>query len=99
VERILEFLDVPKEPPAVIESQHPPAYWPSTSGSNSFLVVENLEVRYDPTLPNVLHGLSFSLAAGERIGIVGRTGSGKSTLVSEMNGVPSKRKVNLLPRP
>jgi ABC-type multidrug transport system fused ATPase/permease subunit len=36
--------------------------------------------RYDPSLPNVLHDINFSVAAGEKIGIVGSTGSGKSTI-------------------
>lgn len=36
--------------------------------------------RYDPSLPNVLHELNFAIAAGEKIGIVGSTGSGKSTI-------------------
>lgn len=36
--------------------------------------------RYDPSLPNVLHDINFSIAAGEKIGIVGSTGSGKSTI-------------------
>jgi ABC-type multidrug transport system fused ATPase/permease subunit len=82
VERVVEFLDVPKEPPAVIESNRVPAYWPSSSNSDSLVVVEDLEVKYAPELPSVLHGVSFSLKARERVGLLGRTGCGKSTLVS-----------------
>ncbi|KAF8992653.1 P-loop containing nucleoside triphosphate hydrolase protein [Hymenopellis radicata] len=54
----------------------PPAYWPA-SGE---LRVENLTARYSPDGPKVLHDLSFTIKSGERIGIVGRTGSGKSSL-------------------
>ncbi|KAJ3921180.1 P-loop containing nucleoside triphosphate hydrolase protein, partial [Lentinula edodes] len=54
----------------------PPAHWPS-SGE---LRVENLSAKYAPDDPEVLHGLSFHIKSGERIGVVGRTGSGKSTL-------------------
>ncbi|KAI6119559.1 P-loop containing nucleoside triphosphate hydrolase protein [Pisolithus croceorrhizus] len=80
VERVAEYLDVPQDPPPVIESNRPPAYWPSTSVA-PFLSVENLSVRYAPSLPRVLTDVSFTLDAPARIGIVGRTGSGKSTLI------------------
>ncbi|KAF9062353.1 P-loop containing nucleoside triphosphate hydrolase protein [Rhodocollybia butyracea] len=44
------------------------------------LHVENLCARYSPDGPEVLHNLSFHINSGERIGVVGRTGSGKSSL-------------------
>lgn len=44
------------------------------------IVVKNLEVKYAPQLPSVIHGISFTLKPRERIGLLGRTGSGKSTL-------------------
>ncbi|KAG6855559.1 hypothetical protein H0H87_001040 [Tephrocybe sp. NHM501043] len=80
VERVVEYLDLPQEPPAIIESNRPPAYWPSSSNNNSLIAVENLEIKYAPDLPAVLHDVSFTLKAGERVGLLGRTGSGKSTL-------------------
>ncbi|PFH46615.1 hypothetical protein AMATHDRAFT_154310 [Amanita thiersii Skay4041] len=80
IERIVEYLDIPQEPPAVIESNHVPAYWPSTSNRNDLLSVENLSVKYGPDLPSVVQDISFTLKAGERVGLLGRTGSGKSTL-------------------
>ncbi|KDQ16443.1 hypothetical protein BOTBODRAFT_186497 [Botryobasidium botryosum FD-172 SS1] len=80
VERVVEYLDLPQEPPAIIESHRPPAYWPSSADSNSLVVVEDLEIRYAPDLDPVLHGISFTLKARERVGLLGRTGSGKSTL-------------------
>ncbi|KAG7443764.1 multidrug resistance-associated ABC transporter [Guyanagaster necrorhizus] len=80
VERVVEYLELPQEPPAVIESHRPPAYWPSSSENDSLIAVENLVVKYSPELPAVLQDISFTLKAGERIGLLGRTGSGKSTL-------------------
>ncbi|KZT66167.1 hypothetical protein DAEQUDRAFT_813713 [Daedalea quercina L-15889] len=82
VERVVEYLDLPQEPPAIIESNRPPAYWPSSTSQNkdSLIVVEDLVIKYAPELPAVLKNVSFSLKAGERVGLLGRTGSGKSTL-------------------
>ena len=84
VERLMEYLDIPQEPPAIIESSRPPAYWPSNSNKDSLLVVENICVRYAPELPAVLHNVSFKLKAKERVGLLGRTGSGKSTLATSL---------------
>jgi len=75
VERVKEFSDLPREPPEFIEPR-PAANWPSQGE----IVVEDLCIRYAPELPNVLHNLSFTLHPGERVGILGRTGCGKSTL-------------------
>ncbi|KAF8966908.1 multidrug resistance-associated ABC transporter [Flammula alnicola] len=58
------------------DSGKPPAAWPQ-SGE---LQVDKLSARYSSTGPKVLHDLSFHVKSGERIGIVGRTGSGKSSL-------------------
>jgi ABC-type multidrug transport system fused ATPase/permease subunit len=44
------------------------------------LVVKDLQVKYAPDLPLVLKGLSFTVESRERVGVVGRTGSGKSSL-------------------
>ncbi|KAH9932951.1 ATP-binding cassette transporter [Fomitopsis serialis] len=75
VERIKEFSELPREPPEFIEPR-PPASWPEKGAINC----ENLVIRYAPDLPDVLHNLNFTIAPGEKIGVLGRTGSGKSTL-------------------
>ena len=59
----------------MIESHRAPAYWPSNSEIDSLLVVENLIIKYAPDLPAVLHDVSFTSKAGERVGLLGRTGS------------------------
>ncbi|QRW00073.1 ABC transporter transmembrane region [Ceratobasidium sp. AG-Ba] len=75
LERIQDYVTIDQEPAAVPEKV-PPAYWPASGN----LVVENLVARYSPQGPAVLHGLSFEIKSGERVGVVGRTGSGKSSL-------------------
>ncbi|QRV86022.1 ABC transporter transmembrane region [Ceratobasidium sp. AG-Ba] len=75
LERIRDYVTIDQEPTAVPEKV-PPAYWPASGN----LVVENLVARYSPDGPAVLHGLSFEIKSGERVGVVGRTGSGKSSL-------------------
>ncbi|KAH7344787.1 multidrug resistance-associated ABC transporter [Rhizoctonia solani] len=75
LERISEFSTIAQEAPEFIEPR-PSASWPEKGD----ISVENLTIRYAPTLPNVLHGLTFDIKARSKIGVLGRTGSGKSTL-------------------
>ncbi|KAH9939278.1 uncharacterized protein BXZ73DRAFT_99482 [Epithele typhae] len=75
VERIQQYLAIEHEPEPTVDGV-PPAYWPA-SGS---LRVEKLSARYSADGPRVLHEISFEVKSGERVGIVGRTGSGKSSL-------------------
>lgn len=48
------------------------------------LSVTDLKFRYAPDLPLILDGISFDIKAGEKVGIVGRTGSGKSSLIQAL---------------
>ncbi|KAE9385996.1 hypothetical protein BT96DRAFT_960666 [Gymnopus androsaceus JB14] len=75
LERIQGYINIEQEPKSNIEGV-PPAYWPA-SGE---LRVEGLSARYSLDGPKVLHDISFSIKSGERVGVVGRTGSGKSSL-------------------
>jgi ABC-type multidrug transport system fused ATPase/permease subunit len=77
VERMKEFAELPPEPPLVIEGHRPPAGWPS-AGAIEFSAVS---FRYAPSLPRVLRAVSARIRGGEKIGIVGRTGAGKSSLL------------------
>lgn len=63
-------------PTETLDGASPPAAWP-TEGS---IEVEDLVVTYAPDLPPVLKGLTFSVKRNERVGVVGRTGAGKSSL-------------------
>jgi ABC-type multidrug transport system fused ATPase/permease subunit len=62
------------------EGQSPHAAWPS-AGNIEF---RQLTLRYRPELPPVLERVSLHIKAGESIGIVGRTGAGKSTLMQTL---------------
>lgn len=48
------------------------------------IVFDNVEMRYRDGLPLVLKGLNMHVCAGERIGVVGRTGAGKSSIMSTL---------------
>ncbi|GMH20772.1 hypothetical protein Nepgr_022614 [Nepenthes gracilis] len=80
VERILQFSCIPSEGLPVIEGSRPGAEWPS----KGIIEFANLHVRYSPALPMVLKGITFTLPGQKKIGIVGRTGSGKSTLIQAL---------------
>ncbi|KAJ7512528.1 P-loop containing nucleoside triphosphate hydrolase protein [Mycena galericulata] len=89
LERIQGYIDIEHEKPAT-ETGKPPAYWPA-SGT---LQVENLSARYSEDGPDILHGISFTIKSGERVGIVGRTGSGKSSLtLSLLRCIPTQGSV------
>lgn len=55
-----------------------------TSERAAALQVKDLRFRYAVDLPWVLDGISFEIQAGEKVGIVGRTGSGKSSLIQAL---------------
>jgi len=76
VERIKEYLDVEQEAEAIVEDNRPPQNWPA-SGQVEFV---NYTARYRQELDPVLRNLSFKVEAREKVGIVGRTGAGKSSL-------------------
>lgn len=72
-ERILEYSHIATEDS---DGADAPAAWP-TEGR---LEVRNVVVGYAPDLPPVLNGVTFGVNPRERVGIVGRTGAGKSSL-------------------
>ncbi|MED6193419.1 Canalicular multispecific organic anion transporter 2 [Stylosanthes scabra] len=80
VERIFQYTSIPSEPPLVIEDNRPDPSWPPFGEVH----IQDLQVKYAPHLPLVLRGLTCTFAAGTKNGIVGRTGSGKSTLVQTL---------------
>uniref|UniRef100_A0A2K5CIJ6 ATP binding cassette subfamily C member 5 n=1 Tax=Aotus nancymaae TaxID=37293 RepID=A0A2K5CIJ6_AOTNA len=77
VERINHYIKtLSLEAPARIKNKAPSPDWPQ-EGEVTF---ENAEMRYRENLPLVLKKVSFTIKPKEKIGIVGRTGSGKSSL-------------------
>ncbi|NWI89596.1 MRP3 protein, partial [Pitta sordida] len=76
VERIKEYSETETEAPWIIEGKSPPEDWPS-KGELEFV---NYSVRYRKGLDLVLKGLNLQVHGGEKIGIVGRTGAGKSSM-------------------
>ncbi|XP_054270037.1 probable multidrug resistance-associated protein lethal(2)03659 [Macrosteles quadrilineatus] len=81
VERVMEYTDIEKEPP--LESppdKQPPATWPD-EGRVTF---NRVFLSYGPNEPPVLKNLNFTIAPKEKVGIVGRTGAGKSSLIAAL---------------
>ncbi|KAH9250817.1 hypothetical protein BASA81_011406 [Batrachochytrium salamandrivorans] len=76
VERINEYLSIEQEAPAIIPDHRPPSNWPS----DGVVSIRSLSMKYSADGPNVLHNISVDFNAREKIGVVGRTGAGKSTL-------------------
>nr|XP_019012361.1 uncharacterized protein I206_03208 [Kwoniella pini CBS 10737]OCF51142.1 hypothetical protein I206_03208 [Kwoniella pini CBS 10737] len=79
VERVLWYADatsLPQEPAHVIASTQPTESWPQ-DGAIEF---KDVVMSYRPGLPPVLKGLSMDVRAGEKIGIIGRTGAGKTSI-------------------
>lgn len=78
VERLLHYSnELEQEAAFDIDENKPPSNWPE-KGEMQF---KNVQLRYRPGLPLVLKGLTMHVAGGEKIGVVGRTGAGKSSLM------------------
>jgi ABC-type multidrug transport system fused ATPase/permease subunit len=75
VERVVELLHLEQEPKGGIE---PPAWWPRSAGGD--VVFDNVTIRYAPHMQAALDDLSLRLPGGDKTVILGRTGSGKTTL-------------------
>ncbi|KAI9040636.1 ATP-binding cassette glutathione S-conjugate transporter YCF1 [Aspergillus affinis] len=76
VERVLEYANLPSEAPEVIFKHRPAIGWPA-QGAVSF---NNYSTRYRPGLDLVLKDITLDIKPHEKIGVVGRTGAGKSSL-------------------
>ncbi|XP_074357692.1 ABC transporter C family member 2-like [Apium graveolens] len=92
VERVGTYIELSPEGPSIIENNRPPPGWP-TSGSITF---KDVVLRYRPELPPVLHGLSFSISPTDKVGIVGRTGAGKSSMLNALFRIVELEKGRIL---
>ncbi|CAL5405199.1 unnamed protein product [Camellia sinensis] len=80
VERLNQYMHIPSEAPEVIEENRPPVNWPTVGK----VEIQDLKIRYRLDAPLVLCGITCTFEGGHKIGIVGRTGSGKSTLIGAL---------------
>ncbi|KAK9477077.1 P-loop containing nucleoside triphosphate hydrolase protein [Lipomyces japonicus] len=80
VERIEEYINVTPEMDAIIPDSRPPSGWPSKGAID----IQDLTLRYAPNLPIVISNVSFTVEPRSKIGVVGRTGAGKSTISSAL---------------
>jgi ABC-type multidrug transport system fused ATPase/permease subunit len=82
VERIAYYTDSVPQEPYEQPPQHaaPPAGWPSAGA----IEMAGYRMRYRDNTPEVLHGVTVSIKGGMRVGIVGRTGAGKSSMTQAL---------------
>lgn len=76
VERCLEYSRLKSEAPEIIPDHRPPQSWPH-DGEIKF---EHYSTKYRPELDLVLKDINIDIKPREKIGIVGRTGAGKSSI-------------------
>lgn len=80
-ERMYHYgFNLENEAPATIEGHVPAKSWPEKGA----IEMKNVGLRYRPELPMVLHHFNLSVKGGERIGVVGRTGAGKSSIMAAL---------------
>ncbi|GAB4850548.1 ABC transporter C member 13 [Ancistrocladus abbreviatus] len=78
IERVLQYMDVPQEESQGSYSLNPD--WPF-EGKIEF---QNVTLRYLPSLPAALNDITFTIAGGSQVGIIGRTGAGKSSILNAL---------------
>ncbi|KAI0749569.1 ABC transporter [Daedaleopsis nitida] len=81
VERIVHYVrELEQEAPHDIPERKPAASWPSEGQ----IEIKDVVLKYRPELPAILKGLTMSVKPGEKVGIVGRTGAGKSSIMTTL---------------
>ncbi|KAL8731121.1 MAG: hypothetical protein Q9181_004420, partial [Wetmoreana brouardii] len=80
VERVKEYMDVDQEAATDIPETRPAPTWPH-QGS---VELAHLSIRYTDVLPYALEDINLKIEPGEKIGIAGRTGAGKSSLIAAL---------------
>ncbi|WVQ66385.1 uncharacterized protein L199_004565 [Kwoniella botswanensis] len=80
-ERVQYYTELPSEASPTIPSDPGPAQIWSDKGAIAF---DNVELRYRPDLPLVLKDITFSIKPGEKVGVIGRTDAGKSSIAEAL---------------
>ena len=60
---------------------------PSLIKFDNYIRLQNLDFRYSPDTPSIIKGFSCKINKGEKVGLIGTTGSGKSTLIDIIMGL------------
>lgn len=81
IQKVFRFLDIDSE--KLDQERHGDKNWPSGGA----VEIQNLRLRYRPTTDVVLKGLNVTIKPGEKVGVVGRTGAGKSTLANALTRI------------
>ena len=68
VERVAAYGDLPLEAPSECDEDFAVPRWPSSA----VIEFNSVKVRYQPQLPFVLKGVTFTIEAGEKVGVIGR---------------------------
>jgi len=76
MKRIQKVVDLDSTPQEIEEGKIPADDWPKTGD----IEIKDVVLRYRPKLDKVLKGLNVKIDSGLKVGVVGRTGAGKSTL-------------------
>ncbi|CAN6227822.1 unnamed protein product [Urochloa humidicola] len=77
VERVNQYMDIPSEAAETIEENRPSPDSPQAGR----VEIRDLKIRYRRDAPLVLHGITCTFVGGDKIGIVGQTGSVKTTSI------------------
>ena len=83
VEQVMAYTKIDPEP-GYKQERLPPARWPS-EGNITF---QDFSLTYYPGGPQVLKGINLSIKGGAKIGVAGRTGAGKSSIVAGLMRMP-----------
>lgn len=83
VERVMTYTQLTPEPDFATGAQ-PPVSWPAKGD----LSIKDLSLTYVEGGPRNLKDVTFAIGAGEKIGVSGRTGSGKSSLLAALFRMP-----------
>ena len=83
VERVVSYNDILPEPGYEIQYE-PPKDWPRTGD----LELDNITLNYYDGGPEALSNITFKIENGQKVGVVGRTGAGKSSLVRAIYQMP-----------